>query len=99
MLLIYSADCPRCRELVPALDNADFGELSSKVAMVRHRNDQEADFMNDYARFGSYVPRIFIIDPEGKVREDLVSDHPRFPYFYPVHMMEKLKSNLRAVAK
>ncbi len=99
MLLVYSTGCPRCRELAPALDDPEFGELSQKVAMVRQRSDVPSQFLSNFNKFGGYVPRIFLIDPEGNVREDLVSDHPRFPYFYALPMLSKLKANLRSVAK
>ena len=48
-----------------------------------------------YARFRKYVPRFFVLDATGKVNESITSGHPRYPYFYSVKQLGKLKAAMQ----
>jgi hypothetical protein len=41
------------------------------------------------------VPRIFFFDSGGKIREELTSGHPRYPYFYAAEASDLLKRSMR----
>lgn len=99
LLVVYSHGCPRCRELAAAFNDAELGALSKQVSMVRATDMEAPKYREIIGKYPSYVPRLFFVSPEGTVREDLVSSHPKYPYFYTVGMIDELKAHLKAVAK
>ncbi len=98
-LVVYADWCPRCRELAPVFARPDVVALAEKVVMVRHSNDDRAPWLqalND--KYGGYVPRVFFMLPDGTVREDLNSGHPKYPYFFTPASVEALKRGLTTLA-
>jgi hypothetical protein len=52
--------------------------------------------LQQYSELGSYVPRIFFFGPDGNLRRDITSPHPRYPYFYTPRGVDALKRSMRA---
>ncbi len=96
MVVVYADWCPHCRELGPVFADPDIETLSKKFVMVRQNHDDSPAWLEPYnQKFGGYVPRIFFFDQNGKMRENLTSGHPRYPYFYAAEQPEFLKRSMR----
>ncbi|MCB9522679.1 MAG: thioredoxin family protein [Myxococcales bacterium] len=102
-LVLYADWCPRCRELAPVFAQDDVVQASEGLVMVRADSDDKQPWMDRYAHLGSYVPRVFFLDPNGTVMSDVTASHPRYPYFYPAGQQALLVANMgkakAAVAK
>lgn len=98
LLVVYADWCARCKELAPAFDDPRMQALKSKAIMVRQNQDTAPGWLTEqFGAYGSYVPRVFFVEPDGIVRADLVSGHPRFPYFYAPVALDPLIANLRQI--
>ena len=96
MVLVYADWCPHCRALGPVFADPEIESLAKHFVMVRQNNDEDAAWLQPYnQKYGGYVPRIFFFDSSGKMREDLTSGHPRYPYFYAAEQPEFLKNTMR----
>jgi len=67
--------------------------------MVRQDQDQAAPWLKEQlGGYGTYVPRVLFVSPDGTVREDLTGGHPRYPHFYAPMVADKLIANMRAAS-
>jgi hypothetical protein len=67
--------------------------------MVRQNQDERPDWLVPLLEpYGSYLPRVLFFGPDGSVRAELTSGHPRYPYFYAPMVQSRLVSNMRAAA-
>lgn len=98
LLVLYADWCPRCRELSPVFAQPDMVEAAEGVLMVRQNVDERPAWLSRYAMLGTYVPRLFFLEPDGSVISDLTSGHPKYPYFYSAHQANLLKKQLREAA-
>lgn len=99
MVVVYADWCPHCRALGPVFADPEIEKLSKRLVMVRQNHDDSPSWLEPYnQKFGGYVPRIFFFDQNGKMREDLTSGHPRYPYFYAAEQPEFLKRSMRQAA-
>jgi thiol:disulfide interchange protein len=99
MVVVYADWCPHCRALGPVFADPEIETLSKRFVMVRQNHDDSPPWLEPYnQKFGGYVPRIFFFDQNGKMREDLTSGHPRYPYFYAAEQPEFLKKSMRQAA-
>ncbi len=96
LVLVYADWCPHCRALGPVFSDPEIEALARKFVMVRQNNDDDPAWLAPYnQKYGGYVPRIFFFDSNGKMREDLTSGHPQYPYFYAAEQPEFLKNTMR----
>lgn len=96
MLVVYADWCPHCRALGPVFADPEIESLSKRFVMVRQNHDDSPPWLEPYnQKYGGYVPRIFFFDQNGKMREDLTSGHPRYPFFYAAEQPEFLKKSMR----
>ncbi len=94
-LVVYADWCPRCREMVPVFKRPEVVEASEKLVMVRQDNDAKPEWLSAYGDLGNYVPRIFFFGPDGQLRRDITSGHPRYPHFYNARDVSALLSSMR----
>jgi thiol-disulfide isomerase/thioredoxin len=99
LVLVYADWCPHCRELGPVFADPQIEQLSKRFVMVRQNHDDDPAWLQPYnQKYGGYVPRIFFFEPSGKLREDITSGHPRYPFFYAAEHSEFLKASMRRAA-
>lgn len=63
--------------------------------MVKVDQSKRPPMLKRFARFGGYVPRIFILKSDGTLNTALTSGHPRYPYFYSSKTPQKLVAVMR----
>jgi hypothetical protein len=96
MLYVYGDWCARCRELEPVLERDDVLAVTDGLIRIRQNTDENAPWLAEVVGDrNSYVPRVLFLHPDGS-RTDLVSPHPRYPYFYTPSMADALKNNAEA---
>jgi len=100
MLVVYAHWCPRCRELSPVLARPDVVALSKRLLMVGQDLDERPSWLTERfdGPYGSYVPRVFFLTPDGQVREDLQSGNPRYPYFFAPQAPDALVAAMQKAA-
>lgn len=100
LLMFYADWCPKCRALGPIFaEDEELHALSEKLIMVRANQMLNQQWMETYKKKGGYVPRIYFLNPDGQLREELTSPHPRFPFFYATGQIKQLKSNMRKATR
>lgn len=101
VLLVWAHWCPRCRELAPTFGDPEIAELSKQLVMVEQNADDRPAWLSEKFDnlYGGYVPRVFVVRPDGTVRTDITSGNPQYPYFYVPHnkaaLVDSLKKALR----
>ncbi|MGD8862674.1 MAG: thioredoxin family protein [Myxococcales bacterium] len=99
LLLVYADWCPRCRELAPVFARPDVAAAAGRLVMVRQNGDARPSWLRErFGEIGEYVPRVLFLRPDGSLREDVVSGHPRYPYFYSPHVTHRLIANMARAA-
>ena len=97
-LLVFADWCPHCRDLGNVFGDPEIADLSKRFIMVRQNHDDSPPWLAPYTqKYGGYVPRIFFFGPDGKLREDITSGHPKYPFFYAAEQPAVLKSAMRRV--
>jgi thiol-disulfide isomerase/thioredoxin len=84
LLLVWAHWCPRCRELAPVFGQPEVAALAKGMVMIQQNADDRPAWLTEKfdADFGGYVPRVFLLRPDGTVRTDITSGNPQYPYFY-----------------
>ena len=98
MIILHKSWCAACKNLKPKLaKNLDFEELSQKFSMVNAGEDNELHNNADLSVDGSYIPRIFFLDPQGQVLDQVYNfkGNPSYKYFY--FNVETVLSSMRQV--
>jgi thiol:disulfide interchange protein len=99
-VVVYADWCPRCKELAPVFAQPEVASAAAGLIMVRQDQDEDAPWLKErLGEYGNYLPRVFFLDPNGQVREDLQSGHPRYPYFYAPLVTDRLLANMHAATR
>ncbi|MEY4510244.1 MAG: thioredoxin protein 12 [Pseudomonadota bacterium] len=99
-VIVYADWCPRCKELAPEFAKPEVASAAADLIMVRQDQDEGAPWLQEkLGTYGKYVPRVLFLDPNGKVREDLQSGHPRYPYFYAPLVTDRLLANMHTASR
>jgi thiol-disulfide isomerase/thioredoxin len=96
-LVVYADWCPHCRELAPVFSQPAIATLAQRLVMVRQDSDERPAWLTQrFGRLGAYVPRVLFLRPDGSLIEEIVSGHPRYPYFYSPLVSDRLLANMHA---
>ena len=95
MLMVYADWCPKCRALKPGFKDTELVELSKKLVMIKQDSEEKPAWLNTYAEFGSYVPRVLFLNPDGSVRRELTGPNGRYPHFFAIQALGALKDAMR----
>jgi len=99
-VVVYADWCPICKELAPEFAKPEVASAAERLIMVRQDQDEGAPWLKErLGQYGNYLPRVLFLDPNGAVREDLQSGHPRYPYFYAPLVTDRLVANMRAASR
>jgi len=97
MLFVHADWCSKCRALKPIFAQAEFEKLAKDFVMVQQDADQDPPWLEALnQQYGSYVPRIFFMNADGTVREELKSPSQRYPYFYTAGQASQLEKSMRS---
>ncbi|HEX7479342.1 MAG TPA: thioredoxin family protein, partial [Polyangiales bacterium] len=98
-VVVYAEWCSDCKELAPVFNLPEVASAAADLVMVHQDQDQHPAWLQEQlGAYGNYVPRVLFLSPDGKVREDLTSGHPRYPYFYAPMVTSQLIANMRAAS-
>lgn len=99
-LLVYADWCPKCKALAPVFADPAVLALTKDLVMIKQDQDDQPAFLQErFGDIGGYVPRLLFLRPDGTLRTDITSGHPRYPYFYNSQQPETLQTSLRTAAK
>lgn len=83
MMVIHAEWCGPCHEYARVFHDAELAALSRAFVMILVDSDREPAVNQRYATDGTYLPRTYFLTPSGQHQTNVVSDHPRFRYFFP----------------
>jgi thiol:disulfide interchange protein len=96
-VVVYAEWCARCKELAPVFATPEVASAAAGLVMVHQDQDEPAAWLTEkLGAYGNYVPRVLFLAPDGNVRTDLTSGHPRYPHFYAPMVADQLVANMRA---
>ena len=97
---MYADWCPHCRNLKAVFADPEIMKLSESMVMVRQNSEaDDAGWLSSrVGSYGSYVPRIFFLSPQGAVRPEITSTNPKYPYFYTPEGVALLKASMKRAA-
>jgi len=98
-LVVYANWCPTCQKMGNAFKNKDIIQLSSQFIMIRVDKDQNPDLSTNFGFDGEYVPRTFVIHPDGYVMHDLypVRQHRYYLGVTPANLLLLMKKCLNSL--
>ena len=85
MVILHKSWCAACKNLKPKLaESLDFEELSKEFSMVNAGESEELHDNADLSLDGSYIPRIYFLDPQGPVLPGFYNSkgNPSYKFFY-----------------
>ncbi len=87
MMMIFFAEwCPTCHAYQSIFRNPDVIAASHGLVMARQDVDQPGLVVDEkFLRAGDYVPRIFVVNPDGSVRQDLPAGAGDLRHFLPAN--------------
>ena len=82
MLVMHAEWCGPCHDYARIFYHPEVVELSRRFVMILVDSDRDPGANQRYATDGTYLPRTYFLDSNGQHRTQLVSEHPRFRYFF-----------------
>lgn len=98
-LLIYADWCPHCRELQPVFREPDTVRAAQSLVMIRQNADESPPWLHErFGAYGTYVPRLFFLHPDGTLAHEIQSGNPKYPYFYQPHQGAAMRAAMKQAA-
>ena len=81
VLVVSATWCSHCRTYSHVFEDARIVDRARRFVMVHIDQDREGEVAARYALDGQYVPRTYLLAPDGSPMP-VTASHPRFHYFY-----------------
>ena len=81
-LVFFTTWCPHCKNYSDVFNDPRLVSKSKKFVMIRLDADANDAISKKYSPDGTYVPRTFLLDPNGVAIPAGNSDHPRYQHFF-----------------
>jgi protein-disulfide reductase (glutathione) len=81
-LVVFTTWCPRCAAYSQLFHDPRVVAAAKHFVMIRVDADANEAFAGRFAPDGEYIPRTLFLAPDGALKEDVRSGHPRFAYYY-----------------
>lgn len=97
LMLMHTDACPKCTLLGHVFNNnKDVQKIAKQLVMV-HIDGGLAplSLTQRFARFGSYVPKIVFLQPDGTPMEQITSGNGGFPYYFQPSRPENLMAAMQ----
>lgn len=90
VLVFFTSWCGHCKNYSHIFEDQRVVAQSKQFVMIRLDKDQNRELSKKYALDGEYIPRTFVLRPDGTVREDIQERRDKFKYFYDEKRPENL---------
>ncbi len=98
-LLIYADWCPHCRELQPLFRDPATVRAAKSLVMIRQNADEAPAWLQQrFGQYGTYVPRLFFLHPDGAIAAEIQSGNPKYPYFYQPQQGDAMRAAMKKAA-
>lgn len=81
LVVFYTAWCPHCARYRTQFFDPRISALSKELVMVLVDRDTQPGINKRYDRFGRYIPRTMVLDPEARLLPEIRGPHPEYPFF------------------
>lgn len=98
-LVVFTTWCPRCAAYSQLFHDPRVVAAAKQLVMIRVDADANEAFASRFAPDGGYIPRTLFLAPDGTLRDDVQSGHPRFAYYYDDEDPRPLLAALGRAAK
>lgn len=85
VLVFYTDWCPHCHNYSRVFHDPEVVKAASEFVMIRVNRDVSPELSEHYDLDGQYVPRTFILRPDGEVRAELTGEDPEYRYYLNEH--------------
>ena len=98
LVILHKSWCGACKSLKPKFaQSSEIDQLSEKFSMV---NANEENSIHNLASFnidGSYIPRVFFLNPDGQVLSEMTNTNgnPSYKYFH--HQASTILESMKKV--
>ena len=82
VLVFYTSWCAHCKNYSRVFDDPRVTERSHDFVMIRLDADANEAVARKYHPDGTYVPRTFILQPDGSIDPEGHADNPRYAHFF-----------------
>ena len=89
-LVLFTTWCPHCKNYSRVFGDPRLVARAKDFVMIRVDADANDAVARRYQPDGTYVPRTFVLDPDGDVELAAVSGNARYPHFFDEHHADDL---------
>ena len=85
LVILHKSWCGACKSLKPKIaQSSDFEQLSAKFSMVNANEENSIHNLEHFNIDGSYIPRVFFLDPDGQVLSEMTNanGNPNYKYYH-----------------
>lgn len=85
VIILHKSWCPACKALKAKLsDSVEFEKLSLQFSMVSANEDDPLHSDSQFDLDGSYIPRVFFLNPNGEILTDIQNPkgNPNYKYYH-----------------
>ena len=98
-LVLFTNWCPHCRNYSRVFSDPRIVAQAKNFVMIRLNADDAPAVSEAHSPDGTYVPRTFFLDHDGKLLADVHAPRPKYVHFYDENNPESLLSGMDAALK